>query len=233
MSDLPDLLILGPPRTGTTALYNYLTEHPQVEDRRRDSKVEIQYFTEYHDKGLDWYRSHFSGPKLSLEATTQYSYNRYVPLLASKELPDAKLIQLNRDRVDRTWSHFCMHRKNTDYVKGRSLKEYRETSRGQYIVENSIYRPQVKRWLNHFNKDQLLIIKSEKMFQDTDEVYNEVLEFLDLQEHHIDGYPKINSILKPKIPRPTRMFLLDRYNKLDEEHRQFMGNRDLNYIGWL
>jgi len=234
LSNLPDLLILGPPRTGTTALYNYLTEHNQVEDRRQDSEVELQYFTAYYDRGPDWYKSHFyATPQLSLEATTQYSYNPAVPKKVADLLPDVKLIQLNRNRVDRAWSHFCMHRSNTDYVEGRSLEEYVSTDRGKYIIENSVYRPQAQRWLDYFHKDQFLIINSEKMFADPDEVYNEVLDFLGLQGYHLDSYPKCNAIDKPKIPRPTRMFLLDRYDKLDEEHRQFIGDNELNYIGWL
>ncbi len=232
MASLPDLLILGPPRTGTTALYHYLCSHPDVEDARRDTyEIETRYFTKYHHKGLDWYKEFFTEDKFSLEATTQYSYNPPVPKLVQNDLPKVKLIQLQRNRVDRAWSHFCMHRKNTDYVQGRPLEEYVCTQRGKYIIENSVYLPQVKRWLEDFDKNQLLLVQSEYLWGRTDGVYQRILHFLGLPEFHKENYQVINDIEKPPIPANTKEFLQQRYEGCQQKLIEYVQDQHLNYVG--
>lgn len=229
MSRLPDAFIIGPPRTGTTSMYHYITSHPDVEER--DSRVELRFFTKYYDKGLEWYKGFFGEDKFSIEGTTQYSYMAKVPPRIAEDIPDPKFIQLKRNRIDRAWSHFCMHRKNTNYVDGRSLEEYAFTKRGNFIIENSIYKPQIERYLEHFDKDQLLIVKSERFFKDTDRVYNQVLDFLGLSEWHKENYRVINDIRKPRIPDKTKSFLKEEYSGLENKLQRLIEKEDLNYIG--
>lgn len=226
---LPDALILGAVRSGTTALYNYLTWHSDVQDN--EHKKELKYYTTEYNRGLDWYKSFFDTDKFCLEGTPQYLYNPRAPELIRQDLPEARFIALLRDPVERAWSHFVMHRRNTDYVKGRPLEEYVATRRGKTIVESSVYTPQIKRWLNYVDKAQLLLIKSEKFFQDTATVYLQVLDFLGLEDYEPDNFPVINDIEKPPIPDETHWFLEERYRGEYERLLRLVNQEGLNYIG--
>ena len=103
---LPGLLVLGTQRGGTTSLYRWLADHPQVHP---PLDKEIQFFSVEWSRGIDWYRCHF-GPtgdgRLNYEASPYYLYHPCAPVRAASVVPKAKLIALLRDPVSRAWSHY-------------------------------------------------------------------------------------------------------------------------------
>jgi hypothetical protein len=114
---LPDYLIIGVQRAGTTSLHRYLVQHPAVVTLLRTKGV--HYFDTNYGKGMDWYASHFPtsiyghylrarhGVRLMTgEASPYYVFHPQVPHRVARHLPDVKLILLLRDPVQRAYSHY-------------------------------------------------------------------------------------------------------------------------------
>ena len=115
---LPDFVILGAMKSGTTSLYDFVVKHPAIVPA---AKKEVKYFSERHRYRLGklWYRSNFptnlsrhqfykktSQKLLSGEATTAYLFYPMVPSRMKEALPDVKLIVILRNPVDRAYSHY-------------------------------------------------------------------------------------------------------------------------------
>lgn len=113
---LPGYLIIGAAKCGTTSLYNYLIQHPQV---LPCYKKEVHYFDYYYHKGLSWYRSHFPtqrevqeladkthGSMLLGESSPYYLAHPLSPARVKETLPEVKMICMLRNPVDRAISSF-------------------------------------------------------------------------------------------------------------------------------
>jgi hypothetical protein len=113
---LPDFLIIGTQKGGTTSLYNYLSQHPCIMSA---SKKEISFFAKRFIKDLNWYRSHFPSvidtmwvkmrqgyTVMSGDASVDYLDYPHVPRRVFETLPQVKLIVLLRNPVDRAYSHY-------------------------------------------------------------------------------------------------------------------------------
>jgi Sulfotransferase domain len=116
---MPDYLIIGAQRSGTTSLDSYLRRHPAVVPAPLTK--EVHYFDRNFHLGEGWYRAHFPTraalqrrqrraglPHLPLtgEATPYYVFHPHAPQRIARLLPHAKLIVLLRDPVARAWSHY-------------------------------------------------------------------------------------------------------------------------------
>lgn len=105
----PDFIIIGAMKCGTTSLYYYLRNHPDIFMPR---EKELHYFVEEKNfkKGEDWYQSNFNDKfRLNGEASTNYTKKHLfsgVPERMHKVVPKAKLIFLYRDPAERSWSHY-------------------------------------------------------------------------------------------------------------------------------
>jgi hypothetical protein len=118
---LPDFVIIGAAKAGTTSLYAWLCKHPFVAPA---SQKEVHYFDYNHYRGPDWYRRHFplaserglftarhGRPFLTGEASPSYISHDWAPERLARELPDAKLLVALRNPVDRAYSQFQMSRR--------------------------------------------------------------------------------------------------------------------------
>lgn len=204
---LPDFLIIGSQRCGTTSLYNYLGAHPDV---RTSLGKELQYFTLYFGRGERWYRSRFpvehrGRPFLTFEATPYYLYHPVAPARAAATVPGAKLIALVRNPVDRAFSHWQHSRRlGLEYLDfdgaicaeeqrtfGEADRLRRWAAADQPVrsyphqafsyVARGHYADQLEAWFDHFPHRQVLVIRSEDMYEQPAEVYHRVLEFLGLR----------------------------------------------------
>jgi hypothetical protein len=121
---LPDFLIIGTAKSGTTTLYGWLTEHPFVAPA---AQKEIHYFDYEWYRGLDWYRSNFpsrqerdafaaehGGPFVTGEASPTYISHEWAPGRIAHTLPHVKLIVSFRNPVDRAYSQFQMSRREDE-----------------------------------------------------------------------------------------------------------------------
>jgi hypothetical protein len=113
---LPDFIIIGAMKSGTTSLYNYLVQHPNV---LKGAKKEIHFFDWQYEKGLPYYRSQFPTQPYKIfmrsfrkyeficgEASPYYFFHPHVARRVAQDLPHVKLIAILRNPVDRAYSHY-------------------------------------------------------------------------------------------------------------------------------
>jgi hypothetical protein len=182
---LPDFVIIGAQKGGTSFLYHLLTLHPLVEPAARK---ELHFFDnpELFDHGAEWYRRCFPrlGSKdgqrsITGEATPYYLFDPPVAKRMAEMVPKARLIALLRDPIDRAYSHYQMQVKRG--TEPRTFEEAIEQEQSSYM-SRGIYVDQLLRWFEFFGKEQMLILKSEDFFERPVETLKVVLAFLDLPE---------------------------------------------------
>ena len=182
---LPDFVIIGAQKGGTSFLYYLLTRHPLVEPAARK---ELHFFDqpEHFDKGAEWYRRCFPrvGSKdgqrsITGEATPYYLFDPPVAERMAKIVPKTQLIALLRNPIDRAYSHYQMQVKRG--TEPRSFEEAIEQPHSSY-VSRGIYVDQLLRWFEFFSKEQMLILKSEDFFERPVETLKVVLTFLDIPD---------------------------------------------------
>ena len=226
--ELPDVLIIGAQKAGTTSLFYYLAQHPGVSASRTK---EVHYFDNAYDKGETWYRRHFErrhGPEIFVEASPYYLYHPLAPGRASALLPKAKLIVLLREPVSRAFSHY--HHERARGFEPLSFEEAMNTepqrlgdsdtrlARGEIgrsfehqhfsYRSRGLYADQIERWLEHFPASAFLFLKAEAMFASPQPVFDRVCDFL--------GLPRV--VLADPAPRHQRS-----YPPLPERTREELG----------
>jgi hypothetical protein len=201
---LPDFLIIGTQKGGTTFLYRLLGQHPQVEPA---TTKEVHYFDVNFQKGERWYRSHFPTPELKKqhraitgEASPYYMFHPHAARRAALTVPRAKVITLLRNPVDRAYSDYQhKFREGRDTLgfeeaieaEGERLRGERDRMladehyaslnyRKFSYLSRGIYADQLQDWHNYFGWDQTLVLKSEDLFDRPLETWKLVLEFLGL-----------------------------------------------------
>ena len=107
---LPDFLIIGGAKCGTSSLYDFIVRHPEIEAAH---SKELVYWPDPIKGGLDWYRANFPPTRRSCltgEADPTYFALPGVPAQMKAALPDVKLIVILRDPVERAYSHYNFYR---------------------------------------------------------------------------------------------------------------------------
>ncbi len=206
---LPEFLILGAQRSGTTSLYRYLAAHPAVAPPVRK---EIQYFTLHFGRGTRWYRSHFpvaARQAVSFEATPYYLFHPVAAERAAATVPNAKLVALLRDPVSRAFSHWQHNASRGLETLGFDAALDAEPERLALDAERLAdpgyrsdahrlwsyaargrYAEQLERWLAVYPRQQLLVVRSDDLYGRPAETHARVLDFLELPPHTLDSYPR-------------------------------------------
>lgn len=163
---LPDFLIIGAMKSGTTSLADYLHQHPDI--AVSDPK-EPNYFADpgNWDKGVDWYASHFdSSARFVGEGSVR---NTMVPEFTGAPqrivglVPDVRLIYLVRDPIDRMRSMF-IHRADKYQEPAKTLSA--AIDRNPAYVEISCYDRQLAPYLELFDESQILTITTDELEAD-------------------------------------------------------------------
>ena len=202
---LPDFLIIGAQKAGTTFLYYLLCQHPYVAPT---SEKELHFFdSQKFNKGEGWYRSNFPPPTsenghkvITGEASPYYIYHPLAARRAAQVVPHARLIVLLRNPVDRAYSDYQNRlREGNEFlgfeeaieaeeerIKGEKEKMLADegyssaSHRRHSYLARGVYVDQIKEWHEHFDPDQLLVLKSEDFFVRLQESLGEVSNFLGL-----------------------------------------------------
>jgi hypothetical protein len=207
----PRFLIIGTMKGGTTSLYDYLCQHPQMLPARTK---EVHYFDRYFDRGSGWYRQQFpvlsyrrrrwraAGSLITGEATPSYLFHPPCPGRVAGLLPDVRLVVLLRNPVDRAYSHY-----HHSLRRGREPLPFDEAvdsePRRLGMVENGTphdsvkaeeshrwhsylhrghYAGQLTNWRQSFAESQFLIAESRELFQDRTRFLDRVTRFLGLAD---------------------------------------------------
>lgn len=231
----PDFLIIGAQKAGTTSLYHYLTQHPQIIGNK--GWKEIRYFDlpENHSKGFAWYLGNFpskfeKGNRLTFDASPSYLYFPHIPQLIKQELGDIKMIAILRDPVDRAYSAWQMYHSFFDNAHdhlratadGRTFTEAVEdelagkTASYPYdYVNRGKYAQQLHNYYQYFDRNHLLVLNSSQMKKDLLFVLQTVSNFL--------GIPPFSQELLQKLQQEK--FNVGKYQAKSAE--------DIQTIEWL
>ncbi|XP_022083519.1 heparan sulfate glucosamine 3-O-sulfotransferase 1-like [Acanthaster planci] len=204
---LPDAMIFGVKKGGTTTLKNFLSYHPDI----AFTQEELKFFTSSEDreKGLEFYRREmiYSTPdQISMEKTPAYSHYPKVPAMIAKVLPDVKLIIIMRDPVERAVSDYvhmqvtiakkCKKGKasskcsieNSGYFIADTFEESVIDSDGEVnysnqLVAKGLYVIDIKRYLKYFKSEQILAIDGEAFINNPYPAVKKVEEFLGIRDY--------------------------------------------------
>ena len=176
---LPNLIVIGAQKSGTTSLHYYLGLHPEI---FMTEEKELNYFAEERNwsKGIDWYSSHFrANTRIVGESSPSYSnfpIFQGVPERMHATIPEARLIYILRDPIERILSHY-MHCW-TIGLENRLLPEALEDLESSPYVSRSMYYRQVEQYLPYFPDSRILIISAEALLRDRLETMQKVYSFL-------------------------------------------------------
>ena len=181
IGNLPNLIIIGAMKSGTTSLHYYLNLHPEISMSRQK---ELNFFIKEKNwnKGIEWYKSHFVGQaKIYGETTpnyTNYPKSKDAPQKMFSLIPDAKLIYIIREPIERIVSHY-VHR-YADNKENRNIEEALAEFEGNLYIERSRYFFQLKQYLSLFPTSNILVITSEQLSDFPERTMKQVFKFLEV-----------------------------------------------------
>ena len=253
---LPSFIIIGTQKGGTTSLFHYLSQHPQLLPSYRK---EVHYF----DGGLKpkrdnfalgerWYRSnfplrrHMRADQQAFEASPLYLFHPLAPQRIHDLLPDAKLILLLREPTERALSHyFHQSRKGreslpvTEALQGEEARLAPVLAEHHYKHQNFMhfsyklrghYAEQIRRYQALFPAENLLILGSEQFFADPHAALKRVFEFVG-----VDGSFQVPNLQarnvgsnRKSVQADVYQYLKDYFEPHNEELYQLLGER----FGW-
>lgn len=204
--ELPTFIIIGTQKGGTSSLFEYLLQHPQIQG---SFIKEVQYFTERHWIGERGYKAFFPKKRKDTrhiaEATPLYLFSEDAPERIHKLIPEVKLIALLREPVERAYSNY-MHNCRRGHEKrsfqdcvaadieaakisggpnpcpGEDALSFRHKS----YVRRGLYAQQLERWYDLFPSENIRIFKAEDFFSDPEAITAQTVQFLGLPEHPIN-----------------------------------------------
>jgi hypothetical protein len=181
---LPNLIIIGAAKCGTTSLHYYLSLHPEIFMSRLK---EPRFFVDAPEplgrwnKGTDWYRGLFrSSAKICGEASPAYTSWRTaqggVVERMHRLIPEAKLIYLVREPMEKLRSAYLMASRRA-IAKG-SFQEFLESSFGQRARHGASYGTQMQRYLQRFPREQIILVESSSLHDQRSETLRKIFRFL-------------------------------------------------------
>lgn len=192
---LPNMLIIGAAKAGTTSLHYYLNLHPEIQMSR---EKELHFFSEPDcwARGVNWYRSHFDS-RIAVRGEASVTYTNApsktgIPEKIKSVLPDAKLIYILRDPIARIMSAWVQQSSLGE--EDRPIEEALRILEGNGIVERSCYHHQLQQYLPHFGLSRILILTLEEMRSDRPAVLRRAFEFLDVDADFVSpGFDRIKN----------------------------------------
>lgn len=221
---LPDFLIIGAQKAGTSTLFAQLAAHPEV---RPPWTKELIFFCRRFERTTTWYRQNFPigwpvRKWKTLEASPDYLFHPPAAERIRQTLPGAPLIVMLRDPVSRAYSHYQMTRRrgfetlpfaeavaaeeerlrpeweqrarNPDYLSWPLLR-FSYLARGRYAE-------QLEHWLRVFPREQILIFTQDQLARDPQPILREICEKVGLRVCDLPPVPNENvGSYEPMDPR--------------------------------
>ena len=243
---LPDFLIVGAQRAGTTALYEHLGHHPQALPA---FGKELHFFDLKHRRGPWWYRSRFplartvrrrslrlDRPVVTGEASPYYLAHPRAAERAARLVPRARIIVLLRHPVDRAHSHWRLNvaaghedldfeaaiAAEPDRLAGEAerLEAGRDLRRAPHqtwsYVTRGRYAEQLERWFAAYPRDQILVLQAEELFARPEAVIDDIVGFLGLAPVDLPPFAVRHARPGPPLEPDIRAHL-DRMLALEHE----------------
>lgn len=219
---LANLVVIGGMKCGTSALHRYLAAHPEIAMSAPkelcffydppESALEVDGWTPGNwFRGLDWYRSHFPTEQaVRGESSPGYTSPAH-PEVAERMaavIPEARLLLLVRDPVQRAISQYRHHR-----ADGAELRQPAEAllDEGSQYLSRGRYHERLRPFLAHFPLEQLLVVSSEELLADRRAALRRIFAFAGVdpdfwtealaQRHHTAqvGEPDLDAALRSRL----------------------------------
>jgi hypothetical protein len=251
---LPDFIVIGAQRSGTTSLFEYLIQHPQIVT---PLYKEVRYFTDRYWLGPLYYRACFptrwemnrmrqSGPALTFDATPNYMFDPVAQERIKRKLPNVKLVAILRDPIDRAISQYRFsvqsNREPLPFEQAiaaepERLKRLPGESDAQYYNRKAIrvysyttrghYASQLKNVIKLFGRERLHVMCFESLIEDPQTHFTALLRFLGLEP--CDGIRFQAHHQSRKAPRPdiapeTLQQLREHFAPHNAELREMFGD---------
>lgn len=244
---LPNFLAIGVMKGGTTSFFNYLSRHPQINPPFRK---EIKFFDIHYPQGLSWYRAHFPlRPKMrdgtmTGEATPYYIFHPLAAQRIARHLPEAKLIVLLRNPVDRAYSHYShmvkVGREPLSFEQALEKEEERLSGEVDKIIADSLYSTfkhlhysyqarghyaeQLQKLYGLFPRENILILNSEELYSQPANVMSTAFSFLGLPLNASGSYEVFKQgTYKAGMDPLTRQKLVDHFRPYNQHLYDLLG----------
>jgi hypothetical protein len=257
---LPDFVVIGAMRGGTTQFYMLLTKHPLI---RRAASKELHFFDDpdRYARGIEWYRGCFPPPMqkngyetITGEATPRYLLDPLAPQRMAEMVPDAKLFVLLRNPIDRAYSQYTRWAR-----RGMNVPTFEEAveeelawmadeeanpsaeevppgaGRGDrrfYLLERGIYADQLERWREFVDEEQMFVTKSEDFYSRPADTLKQAQAFLGLPYREIKLPPRTTSRPTEVRYEPMNPALRRRLEAFFEPHNQRLYDLLGRDFGW-
>lgn len=177
---LPDFLVVGAQRAGTTWLDARLRAHPAVylPERRK----EVHFFDRYFERGAGWYEGFFPAEEEAArygaigEISPAYLFEPEVPERIRRVVPDCRIVAVLRDPVDRAYSQYGLAVR--DLAEDRSFEAYLRASPEAY--ERGCYSVQLERYLERFPRERIFVGLFEEMVEEPGGILPRLARFLEV-----------------------------------------------------
>lgn len=204
---MPNFLIIGAAKSGTTALYHYLKQHPQI---YMSPVKETEFFAlegeEFNFKGpgdmqrisrsitnIEDYQAQFQKVSNEIaigEASPVYLYSSKAPERIKHYLPDVKLIAILRDPIERAYSQFLMmslggREPISNFTKAIEQEKVRINNNWEWgwrYIELGFYHVQIKRYFELFEENQIKVYLYKDLHDNSDSLLKNIFNFLAVDE---------------------------------------------------
>ena len=244
---LPDFLVIGVGRGGTTSCFHYLSQHPSIIGSAYD---EIGFFDENFHLGLNWYRSMFPtkflkkkiakrfGKCLTYDVTPSYIWKPWAARRIKELISGIKLIAVLRNPVDKAYSHYNSKmqvegdtKTTFEEMVEEDIKTFQKFENTNLIIDDEyfsnhieksplgrgLYAQQLKIWFELFDPKQILILTSEELSTETNKTMNKIFQFLDLPDYEIPDTAKRSTGNYTNMKMDTRKKLISFFSKYNQD----------------
>lgn len=181
---LPNLIVIGAMKCGTTSLHRYLDLHPEV---HMSKMKETHYFVtekNWH-KGLAWYESHFLADT-PIRGETSPLYSMYpvydgVPKRMHSLIPNVKLIYMVRNPLEKilsTYLHLLVEREADENIE----KEFLNSKKRRFYIDTASYFSQLEQYLVYFSPEKILVVDSNDLKYTTEKTMQNIFRFLEIDD---------------------------------------------------
>jgi hypothetical protein len=214
---MKSLFIIGATKSGTTSLFKYLAEHKEISSSLHK---EIRYFLNkdfpakttfgnYDSKSIEEYLKLFPKSRYFLDASPDYIHDLSSAEKIYENFPDAKIILILRDPVERIYSWYRFELQNGE-IGDISFEEYLEIDKNSKFsrVEQGLYSKYILKYLEYFPKENFLTIFTKDLKEKPENTLQEICSFLEIENIYLNYNFKIHN--KTETMRSPKLHLLFR-----------------------
>jgi len=242
----PNFFVAGVAKSGTTLMYEYLRQHPEIYMSQLKEPRYFQYANQLIDPQdpvnvntkTEWgdYLSLFqdAGTAKAIGECSDYFSTGSMALISEK-VPDAKFIVILRDPVERAYSHFLFSKLNgyepssatfSEAIRVPEVKLQSGWIRHRRYIEIGLYGSHLTKFLNSFDRNRIKLFLFEEFVKDPLKTMQKVYEFLGLSQ--FDN--TIVEIQKAKSGRPRSYWFFNLIKKLAPHMKHLINQRSRNYL---